>query len=45
MTRCQLKLTLTATKLLLQHQSASENRGRTYPNSIKPMQPRALFPS
>jgi hypothetical protein len=29
MTR-QLNLTLTATKLLLQHQSASENRGETY---------------
>jgi len=32
MTRSQLKLTLTTTKLLLQHQSASENRGVTYQN-------------
>ena len=43
MTRCQLNLTLTATKLLLQHQSASENRRDTYQIPVKPKEPRALF--
>jgi hypothetical protein len=43
MTRCQLNLTLTATKLLLQQQSASENRGDTYQIPVKPKEPRALF--
>jgi hypothetical protein len=41
MTRYQLNLTLTATTLHLQHQSASENRGDTYqiPSNLRNHEP------